>query len=395
MDLKAWRQLYGVSQIPMCLVQDNKVLLALPELAPPAFTPRFLELCQIDYRNYAQSHTGPLLIMLNPGYYLGIVQIDDRTFFILGPGVLAQFSWDELKPWVNAPLFEDNHSAMGRLLMGQKTTTAPQFFNTLSLALYLATGSAPDPNSFSLFDKGYLHYQDKPSLTKYMFDAKESEGFHTPYSWEIEMTHAVETGNPEQLKKQMLRQMIGRQGVLSTDADRQIRYMFVTAVAVFSRAALRGGLHYEKVYSLADIYCQRMDAMNNLGDIEQLLYQMLEHFCWEVAQLKLEQYSPLVRKCCTHIQQHSHDKITLKVLSDHCGISARRLSEKFKKETNCSVADYVHRIKMEEAESLLQDSDYSMGEISEYLGYANQSHSISVFRCFYGMTPMQYRNHRR
>lgn len=34
MDLKAWRQLYGVSQIPMCLVQDNKVLLALPELAP-------------------------------------------------------------------------------------------------------------------------------------------------------------------------------------------------------------------------------------------------------------------------------------------------------------------------------------------------------------------------
>ena len=35
MDLKAWRQLYGVSQIPMGLVQDNKVLLALPELAPP------------------------------------------------------------------------------------------------------------------------------------------------------------------------------------------------------------------------------------------------------------------------------------------------------------------------------------------------------------------------
>lgn len=34
MDLKAWRQLYGVSQIPMCLVQDNKVLLALPELTP-------------------------------------------------------------------------------------------------------------------------------------------------------------------------------------------------------------------------------------------------------------------------------------------------------------------------------------------------------------------------
>lgn len=392
MDLQVYRHLYGVSGIPLCIVENGTVLLALPEQETDVFTPRFLDLCCTDYEVYAQSHTGPLLMMLNPGYYLAVARLDGARILVLGPGVLAQFAWSELLPWMKAPLFADNHSAMGRLLMSQTPTTATQFFYTLSMALYLATGELLDPDTFSPFDAEFLHYRVQPSLTQYMFDARESEGFHTPYSREAQMTRAVETGNLEQLKRLRLHRVSGRLGVLSLNRDRQMRYMFVTVVALFSRAALWGGLHYEKAYSMADIYCQRMDAMTNPADIEQLQSQVIEDYCREVAALKKEQYSPTVRRCCTYIQQHTHEKITLEMLADQCGMSGRRLSEKFKKETGSSVVDYIHRVKMEEAELLLRDSDYTLGEISSYLGYANQSHFIAVFRRLYGMTPMQYRN---
>lgn len=392
MELQAYRHLYGVSGIPMCIVERGTVLLSLPEEAAEVFTPRFLDLCRTDYEVYAQSHTGPLLMMLNPGYYLAVARLEGDRVLVLGPGALAQFAWSELLPWMKAPLFADNHSAMGRLLMSQAPTTAPQFFYTLSMALYLATGELLDPDTFSPFDADFLHYRVQPSLTQYMFDARESEGFHTPYSLEVQLSHAVETGNLELLKRVRLHGASGRLGRLSLNPDRQMRYMFVTTVAVFGRAALRGGLHYEKAYSMADIYCQRMDAMTNPADIEQLQSQVIEDFCRAVAELKTGQYSPEVRRCYTYIQQHTHEKITLEMLAEHCGLSGRRLSEKFKKETGSSVVDCIHRIKMEEAELLLRDSDYTLGEISSYLGYANQSHFISVFRRRYGMTPMQYRN---
>lgn len=392
MDLQVYRHLYGVSGIPLCIVENGTVLLSLPEQETDVFTPRFLDLCCTDYEVYAQSHTGPLLMMLNPGYYLAVARLDGARILVLGPGVLAQFAWSELLPWMKAPLFADNHSAMGRLLMSQEPTTATKFFYTLSMALYLSSGVLLDPNKFSTFDADFLHHRVRPSLTQYMFDARESEGFHTPYDREVQKTHAVETGNLNQLKQMRFRRTTGRLGVLSYNSDRQMRYLFVSAVAVFSRAALRGGLNYEKAYSMADIYCQRMDAMTNPADIEQLQNQVVEDFCRAVAEAKNSRYSPTVRLCCTYIQQHTHEKITLEMLADQCGMSGRRLSEKFKKETGSPVVDYIHRVKMEEAELLLRDSDYTLGEISSYLGYANQSHFIAVFRRLYGMTPMQYRN---
>lgn len=395
MDLRLFEQLYGICQIPICLVQGETVLLVLPEEAKPAFTPRFLDLCRTDYRVYAQNHAGPLLMLLNPGYYLAAVPLPEDSFLVLGPGVLAPFHWGELVPWMQAPLFGDNHSAMGHLLMSQPTTTAPQFFHTLAMAVYLATGVLPLEQDFAPFDAGYLHHRVRPSLTQYIFDARESEGFHTPYSLETGLTKAVETGNLPLLRRMRMRPLHGRLGTLSLNEDRQMRYMFVTTAAVFGRAALRGGLHYEKAYSMADIYCQRMDAMTSPAEIEQLQNQMVEDFCREVAAVRTGRYSPVVRACCTYIRQHSHDRITLEVLSQHCGMSARRLSEKFKKETGVSVVEYIHRVKMEEAEVLLQDSDYTLGEIGNYLGYANQSHFIAVFRRICGMTPTQYRNRYR
>lgn len=392
MDLQVYRHLFGISGIPMCLVENGTVLLELPEQEQTVFTPRFLELCLTDYQIYTQNHTGPIMMLLNPGYYLAVTRLTEQRHLILGPGVLAQFSWSELLPWMEAPLFADNHGAMGRLLMSQTPTPATQFFYTLSMALYLSTGVFLDISNFSTFDAGFVHYQVQPTLTQYIFDARESEGFHTPYSWEIQISQAVEIGNLEELKRQRRRRILGRLGVLSLDPDRQMRYMFVTAAAVISRAAMRGGLHFEKAYSMADIYCQRMDTMTSPSDIEQLQNQMIEDFCRAVSTVKTGKYTPKVRRCCTYIQQHSHEKILLEDLAWYCGMSGRRLSERFKKETGSSIADYIHRVKMEEAEILLRDSDYSQGEISSYLGYANQSYFISVFRRFYGMTPMQYRN---
>lgn len=76
---------------------------------------------------------------------------------------------------------------------------------------------------------------------KYVFDAKEYNYHHTSKSLESQITEAIETGNLKLLKDIQSVPIIGKLGVLSLNRERQVRYMFVTVVAVMMRAAVRGG----------------------------------------------------------------------------------------------------------------------------------------------------------
>ena len=49
---------------------------------------------------------------------------------------------------------------------------------------------------------------------------------------------------------------------------------------------------------------------------------------------------------------------------------------------------------MVNAQSLLENTDYKIGEIAEIVGYDNQLYFSRVFRKEYGVSPAQYRKKR-
>jgi AraC-like DNA-binding protein len=167
--------------------------------------------------------------------------------------------------------------------------------------------------------------------------------------------------------------------------------MFVTTVSVISRAAMRGGVSYENACSLADIYCQKMDSLSNLNDIQQLQFQMLRDFCKESEKCNNSIHTPIIQEVCDYINKHSHEQISLEDLANICHLSPRRLSYKFYQEMNVSVVDYIHYIKLEEAKLLLRYSHHSISEISNYLGYTTQSYFTSKFKKHHKLTPHEYK----
>nr|WP_272880355.1 helix-turn-helix transcriptional regulator [Paenibacillus azoreducens] len=52
--------------------------------------------------------------------------------------------------------------------------------------------------------------------------------------------------------------------------------------------------------------------------------------------------------------------------------------------------EYVHMVKLQKAKQLLQQSSKTVEEISDYLGYANKSYFIKLFKREIGMTPSEY-----
>lgn len=56
-----------------------------------------------------------------------------------------------------------------------------------------------------------------------------------------------------------------------------------------------------------------------------------------------------------------------------------------------SFSQYILNLKIDKAKNLLRFSEYSIGEITYYLGFSNESHFIQTFQKRVGETPNRYR----
>ncbi|MDQ0058675.1 response regulator transcription factor [Paenibacillus harenae] len=84
-------------------------------------------------------------------------------------------------------------------------------------------------------------------------------------------------------------------------------------------------------------------------------------------------------------------RITLEELASHLHMNPSYFSRFFKKETGQTFIEYVTGKKIERAKELLDQTNHSVHEICEMLGYDNQSYFIKTFKAQAGVTPTEYR----
>ena len=332
------------------------------------------------------------MFTLEATYYAGVAQLSEYTYLLFGPAVPVQLTWEKVVKSMSPPIYSDNRNSMSMLLMSASITTYIEFINGFGLGLYLYDGKLIDEELICFEEIANLLPTIDTELAQYVFDERENMTYHTPQSLEISIFEAIENGDMAALKRRFMEPLIGRQGVLSVNPERQKRYLFVTGVALSARAAMRGGLNYEEACSTADIYCQMMDSLHYSSDFDFLHIQMMQDFCKKVSQVQQRStYSVFIHMCCDYIDKNLNKVITLDLLSKVCNRSPRRLSKQFQIETGMSVMDYIHEAKMKEAAFLLRYTTYSISSISCYLDYSSQSYFCAIFKKKYQMTPGQYR----
>lgn len=94
------------------------------------------------------------------------------------------------------------------------------------------------------------------------------------------------------------------------------------------------------------------------------------------------------------IQDHidTNLSLSLKVISENLNVHPSYLSREFSKYfDDLSFGDYIRKLRIEKATSLLTGSHYSLAEIAYITGFSDQSHFNRVFKKNIGTTPSQYR----
>jgi AraC-like DNA-binding protein/quercetin dioxygenase-like cupin family protein len=105
-----------------------------------------------------------------------------------------------------------------------------------------------------------------------------------------------------------------------------------------------------------------------------------------------KQFESRVNKVCTHLQQHFHEAITLKQVSDLVFMSESNFCKFFKKATNTTFSDYLNDLRINEACHLLLSSEENISKIAHDCGFESLSYFNRVFLKKKQLTPSGFRN---
>jgi AraC family L-rhamnose operon regulatory protein RhaS len=100
-----------------------------------------------------------------------------------------------------------------------------------------------------------------------------------------------------------------------------------------------------------------------------------------------------VQDLITNFSSTCNESWTLASMADSCGIKRTQLGKIFLKLTGISPTEYLFRIRMERAKTLLRRTNLKIIDIAFDCGYASSQYFANTFRQAIGMSPSEYREH--
>lgn len=251
-----------------------------------------------------------------------------------------------------------------------------------------------------LVSEASISHQPPPVTTRLPESAKNK---NTPkikdrmhiYMAERSLLQAVREGDEDSASAASLqtRKHVDRVREYTGNPLLDLKIGYTTFIAICTRAAIEGGLSPSVAYPLGDMYIKRIYQSNNQEHISELGNSMYHDFISHVHALRVNpNFSKAVQSCCDYIQLHSTEPLTIDVLANRLGYAKYYLSSLFKKETGCSVGDYIKIARIERAKVLLNNTDLNVENIWEEVGFSSRSVFGKAFRSVVGMTPREFRD---
>lgn len=92
-----------------------------------------------------------------------------------------------------------------------------------------------------------------------------------------------------------------------------------------------------------------------------------------------------------YIEDNKHILPTCNDIAEYCHFNAKYLNRIFKKATGKTLLEYIHETKRKDAEKLLSETDKTLREISESLGFENEYYFNTFFKRLNGIAPGEFR----
>ena len=100
-----------------------------------------------------------------------------------------------------------------------------------------------------------------------------------------------------------------------------------------------------------------------------------------------------IRFITEYLEKHQREPLNTAELSDYMHLSYKHLATFFKKHTGRTLLEYHTALRMQEAARLLCETNLTIWQISESLGFSDAFYFSNVFKKVYHISPREYRKH--
>lgn len=229
-------------------------------------------------------------------------------------------------------------------------------------------------------------------LAKLLFIRQEAGIPHNSSEWGDTLYSFVKSGDTNGLTAFYYQERNWIPGMPTDNPLQDAKINAISLISVIANFVARDKLiDNELGYTIADACIQLIVESVALREVRHNAFAGIYRYTLLVQEHRQRTFHPLVQKAKLYINQHLHEKISIKDMAQELNISAEHLSRVFRSAENCGLKAYIGDQRVHQVRKLLQFSELTIHEISKYLGYSSQSHMAQIFRKSTGMTPYQYR----
>lgn len=211
-----------------------------------------------------------------------------------------------------------------------------------------------------------------------------------PYDKEKLLLHAIRTGDIPEAKR-LLNEILGHIFFASADDMDSIKLRAFELTVLMSRAALDSGADAAGIYQMSPQYIAAFFALDSIDDICDTLSDILKSFAAETFHAAEGKHPAVMARAVSFIRNNYMHKITLDDVARRVYLSPSYLSKIFREEMQTSFNAYLSDVRVEKSKILLLSGSLSIAEISELVGFVDQSYFNKVFKKNTGVTPKIFR----
>ena len=270
---------------------------------------------------------------------------------------------------------------------------SPERIHALSETLFRCV----EPFSFNkvsnLTDK-YENQKLQGIISDYIMKIKNNSknGFY-PLEKEDELLDAMASGDIKAAKG-LLNQLLGYIFFYSGFKFDVIRSRVLELIVLLSRAAVKGGADAELIFGLNYEYLKEVDTFTTIEDLAYWLSGIMNRFTDYVFNFVGVKHVDIIYKATNYIKNNYMEKITLEDVANYVYLSPSYFSKVFKEDVKCNFNSYLNNIRIDQSKKFLLNENINLADISNMVGYEDQSYYSKVFKKVTGMSPLKFRQSR-
>lgn len=320
-------------------------------------------------------------------------RFSDQTFFV-GPYVKTEYNEKKMQ----ATLAENKMPASYAISLKLYYSAFPllsiyHIQNTISACLSSFHGVLID------FSYRRLHgfHENIDAAPLFQTESIDYSELYRRYDIENHFLKMIETGNVEEVLT-----AYDETGAKSSPAnDPYLISVYHNPVsglamvrALARKAAENSGLSVITIDEITQKAVQLMASSPDYREQTRITRNMLVELTQAVRNhlLHAGDYSAPIQRVIEYLSLNFSQEISLPHLADMVHFSDSHLSKVFKKETGTTISQYIAHLRCEHAAQMLRNTELSIQEISNYVGYQDNNYFVKVFKKQYNVTPSQFRS---